>query len=221
MAPLIWQLFFVLWPLWLLLAALFVLAGVFAMYRERRLLRSGIRDIDRMSGTQFEQFLQAFFERQGYKAELTPTFDKGADLVLTKRGERTAVQAKRWRGPVHVDAVRAVVASKDSYRCTKAMVVTNSVFTRPALEQARDSRVELWDRQRLTTELLARHSTERTQSMPTELNHSPLAPNETLSLATCAVCGVRVSDRVRDYCISHASRFRGRVLCMKHQRQAH
>ncbi len=219
MAELIWQMLFALWPLWLFCAVMFVLAVVITVYRERRLLRSGIRDIDRMSGTQFEQFLRAFFERKGFRAELPPTYDRGADLILTKGGERTAVQAKRWRGPVHVDAVRAVVASKDSYHCTKAMVVTNSVFTRPALEQARDSRVELWDRQRLTTELLAMKGTVSPRGMPTEVHHSDPTPDNSSSLATCAVCGIRVSDRVRDYYISHAGRFGGRVLCMKHQRQ--
>ncbi len=218
MMQLIWQVVAALWPMWLLLAALLVIAGIIAVYRERRLLRSGIRDIDRMSGTQFEQFLRAFFERKGYRAELTPTFDKGADLILIRDGERTAVQAKRWSGPVKVDAVRAVVASKDSYDCTKAMLVTTSVFTRPAVEQARDSRVELWDRQRLTAELLAGSNKDQPQNILTEVPHAEPQQSPS-SLATCAVCRVKVSDRVRVYCISHAGRFSGRVLCMKHQRQ--
>ncbi len=216
MAPLIWQLVFALWPLWLFCAATFVVVGMLVVYRKRRLLRSGIRDIDRMSGTEFEQFLRVFFKSKGYRADLTRTFDKGADLILTRAGERTAVQAKRWSGPVHVDAVRAVVASKDSYDCTKAMVVTNSVFTRPAVEQARDSRVELWDRQRLTRELLAQRRHEGPQRLKT-VKHNP-APWNASARDTCAVCGMRVSDRVRDYCVSHAGRFGGRVLCMKHQR---
>ena len=54
-----------------------------------------------------------------------------------KDGVKTDVQAKRHTKPVGIKAVQEVVAAKGMYRCTEAMVVTNSTFTQPAMELAR------------------------------------------------------------------------------------
>ena len=36
--------------------------------------------------------------------------------------------------------------------------------------------------------------------------------------ATCARCGARVSDNLRDICLADARRFGGKVYCYRHQR---
>jgi restriction system protein len=64
------------------------------------------------------------------------------------------VQAKRWTKRVGVKAVQEAVAAKAMYRCTRAMVVTNSFFTDPAKRLAHENGVELWDRDRLIEALL-------------------------------------------------------------------
>lgn len=62
-----------------------------------KLRRSGIAEIDKMSGDQFEHYLGQLFKLQGYNATVTQAQgDYGADLVLNKDGKRIVVQAKRY-----------------------------------------------------------------------------------------------------------------------------
>ena len=103
-----------------------------------------------MTGEEFEEYLKAQFERQGYKVRLTPrSNDYGADLVLTRNKEVTVVQAKRYQGNVGNKAVQEIVAAQAYYDADRAMVVTNSYFTNPARKLAEANDVELWDRDNL------------------------------------------------------------------------
>jgi restriction system protein len=144
------------WPVWLLVAAVVLGKLVFAIYRHRRLARSGIADVDRMDGRTFETFLATVFRRLEYSVEITRRQgDYGADLVVVRNATRTAVQAKRWSKPVGVKAIQEVVAARGYYGCDDALVVTNRGFTRPARQLARANKVQLWDRQALAERLLA------------------------------------------------------------------
>ncbi len=105
-------------------------------------------EIDTMSGTEFEDFMAEILHRSGIEVlELTKASgDFGADIIVLHEGERTAVQCKRYSRPIGVKAVQEAVSAKDYYKCTKAAVITNSVFTRQAQELAAESGVILWDR---------------------------------------------------------------------------
>jgi len=144
------------WPVLLLVGAVILGKLVFAIYRQRRLARSGIAEVDRMDGRTFEAFLVTVFRRLGYAVQITRRHgDYGADLVVVRHASRTAVQAKRWSKPVGVKAIQEVVAAKGYYGCEGALVVTNRGFTRPARQLARANKVELWDRHALVERLLA------------------------------------------------------------------
>ena len=144
-----------LWPLWLVLLAAFAIRIALYLRRYRRLLRSGIAEIDRMTGAVFEQYLALLFRQHGYRVEHTGRAgDYGADLVISKGGVRTIVQAKRYRRNVNLKAVQEAVAAKAMYGCTHAMVVTNSGFARSAHTLARANGVELWDRDKLISMIL-------------------------------------------------------------------
>src|SRR5947208_580350 len=91
------------------LALLTVKIAFWQLKRQRhKLAGADLHEIDRLSGEQFEQFLEILFERLGYQTEVTGRYDQGADLILTREGIRTAVQAKCWKQPVGIEAVRAV-----------------------------------------------------------------------------------------------------------------
>jgi len=106
-------------------------------------------EIDTMSGTEFEDFMAEILHRSGIEVlELTKASgDFGADIIVMHEGERTAVQCKRYSRPIGVKAVQEAVSAKDYYKCTKAAVITNSTFTRQAVELAAESGVILWDRE--------------------------------------------------------------------------
>lgn len=113
-------------------------------------LKSRIYEIDQMQGIEFENLLKAHFEKLGYKVKLTPASnDFGADLVLYKDHQITVVQAKRYKDKVNNKAVQEVAGAIGKYKADKGMVVTNSFFTKNAIELARANNIELWNRNTL------------------------------------------------------------------------
>lgn len=104
------------------------------------------KDIDNMSGLEFEHFLKRLFERCGYGVETTPiTGDYGGDLVLSKKGIKTLVQAKHHTRAISIDAVQQIVAAKRIYDCQKCLVISNSTYTKRAIKLAIANNVSLWD----------------------------------------------------------------------------
>jgi len=133
-------------------AVIIATGALIARYQRRQdILRGqGLDEIDSMDGDQFEQRLWRLFTDLGYAVERTQyRGDWGADLVLSRIGERTVVQAKRYGKNVGIEAIQQVVAAKVRYGCSKALVVTNAHYTKAAQEHAKDNGVELWDRFRL------------------------------------------------------------------------
>lgn len=123
--------------------------------RAERLKRSGIAEIDKMDGVQFEHYLGHLFRSQGYKAEVTKAAgDFGADLVISKDGKRIVVQAKRYKKNVGLKAVQEVQGAKAHYRANGAWVVTNSNYTEQAYQLAKSNGVRLISRDELVEMLL-------------------------------------------------------------------
>jgi restriction system protein len=186
---------------------------------EVRLHRSGINEIDEMLGLDFERYLEWLFRQLGYSVERTAyQGDYGADLVVSRGGMKTAIQAKRSKRNVGNKAIQEVVASAGHYGCQRSMIVTNAFFTKPALRLARDNKVELWDRNRLVTELLKVRTNAQAQVEPSESCQTEPAPRQ-IEAAVCAGCSSPVSEKVRDYCLDHEKRFAGKVYCYRCQRR--
>jgi restriction system protein len=172
LAQAVWQLVLALWPLWLLLA-LYVLGCIaFQVYQQHRLSQAGIAEIDRMDGIAFERYLEVLFRQQSYHTERTPpSGDFGADLILSKDCLRTVVQAKRYTKNVGVKAIQEVVAAQKMYHGAKALVVTNSHYTKAARHLAQVNHVELWDREHLVTMILSiqkSHPSEKSKQIANE-----------------------------------------------------
>ena len=115
---------------------------------EQLMIRSGIREIDRMSGYSFEEYLMVLFKELGYKPQITKkSGDFGADVVLKGRN-KIVIQAKRYgfKNRVSLDAIREIYAAKAFYQADEAWVITNSFFTKQALELAKACEVKLLNR---------------------------------------------------------------------------
>jgi restriction system protein len=146
----------VLWPLWGLLALIVACRLASWIADQRRLAAAGIREIDAMDGRTFERRLARLFHDLGYSVErVGRRGDYGADLVVSRNGVRTIVQAKRWSKNVGVKAVQEANAAPAMHGCARGMVVTNRYFTAAAKRLARANDVELWDREKLVAVLLA------------------------------------------------------------------
>lgn len=139
------------------LAITIFLVGSYVIHqkREERLRRSGIHEVDKMEGNQFEHYLAQLFRSQGFKANVTKSAgDYGADLVIKKDGISIVVQAKRYKGKVGIKAVQEIVAAVDHYKANEAWVVTNAYFTGQAVNLANSNKVKLINREELIEMML-------------------------------------------------------------------
>ncbi|MFR6141852.1 MAG: restriction endonuclease [Finegoldia sp.] len=106
--------------------------------------------IDYMDGIEFENLVDAKFQKMGYTTKLTKaTKDYGVDLIAIKNKKSIAIQIKRYNRNVGVKAIQEVIAAKAFYKTDTAMVLTNSYFTKPAKNLAKETNVILIDRSKL------------------------------------------------------------------------
>jgi restriction system protein len=117
---------------------------------DREYLASGLAEVDRMSGMEFEKYVAARLRAHGWKVSPTATTgDYGVDLVAQKAGESIAVQCKRYGKPVGVSAVQQVVSGAMHHQCTASMVVCNQEFTKAAKQLAHTHNCRLIGRSEL------------------------------------------------------------------------
>lgn len=129
-----------------------IISLVIRQYRQnqRRIHALDIAAIDTMDPLEFEVYVGKLFKHQGFTdILLTEKYDLGVDIVAKKDGFIWGIQVKRYNGLVKAEAVRQVVTALIRYKCNRAMVVTNSTFSRPARELAADNNCILIDRDEL------------------------------------------------------------------------
>ncbi|MNB78606.1 DNA topoisomerase 1 [compost metagenome] len=138
------------------IAIVTIIMIIIGQKRAERLKKSGISDIDKMEGVQFEKYLGHLFRAQGYKAEVTKAAgDYGADLIIQKNNKKIVVQAKRYSKNVGIKAVQEAQASIAHYGASEAWVVSNSDYTAAAYDLAKSNRVKLINREALIEMILA------------------------------------------------------------------
>ena len=110
-----------------------------------------LKRVDRMTGPQFEQWCAALLRRNGFNPVrvMGGSGDQGMDVMGMRHGQKWLIQCKRYNKPVGNKAVQEAYAGKAYYRCQKAVVMSNTSFTRGAVELAKRTGVLLWDREEL------------------------------------------------------------------------
>jgi len=120
--------------------------------RVNRPIEDDIQDIniDNFSGYEFENFLVILYKKMGYKVTHTKlTGDQGADLIIERNGEKNIIQAKCYEGSVGNKAVQEATAAVRFYQAVGGIVVTNSTFTKSAIELAKSNKIKLIGREKL------------------------------------------------------------------------
>jgi HJR/Mrr/RecB family endonuclease len=103
-----------------------------------------LRDWRSLRGTSFEEFLQEVFEDLGYSVQTTKASgDQGVDLIVTINGYRVAIQSKGYESSVGNSSVQEVYAGMQFYHCDACAVITNSHFTRAAVDLANSTGCQL------------------------------------------------------------------------------
>lgn len=128
-------------------AAVIVLVMHFVMRLKRIKTHQTLKTIDSMTGVEFERYVAKLLVKQGYShVSLTERYDYGVDIIAEKDGIKWGIQVKRHKNLVKAFAVRQVVTALRKYNCDRAMVVTNSQFSRVAVELARTNDCVLVER---------------------------------------------------------------------------
>lgn len=135
-----------------LIVIFYIVQLIARMYQFAHRIITNLRlsDIDTMDGLAFEKYVANLLEQQGYSnISLTEQYDYGVDIIATKNNIRWGIQVKRYSGLVKAEAVRQVVTGLRVYGCDRAMVITNSVFSRVAVQLANSNECVLVDRSEL------------------------------------------------------------------------
>lgn len=111
-----------------------------------------VSQVDLMNGVDFEHYVSRLLINEHFlTAKVTEaTNDYGVDIVANDNTDMYAIQVKRYTGNVSRTAVSDAVAGMSMYNCNKAMVVTNSYFTKGAKELANSTSCILIDRDELS-----------------------------------------------------------------------
>lgn len=102
-----------------------------------------------MSPFDFEHFVARLLKEMGYKTEVTKkTGDFGTDIIAKKGNKITAVQCKRHneKNLVGNKLIQQLLGSMNFYHATQCIFVTTSYYTKPAIKQAENAPIELWDK---------------------------------------------------------------------------
>lgn len=96
-------------------------------------------------GNNYEHFVADVLKNQGYtNVQVTQqSGDYGIDVLAQKGRDKYAVQCKHYSDPVGVKAIQEAYSGMMYYKCDRAMVITNSSFTKPAMQMAHKLGVEL------------------------------------------------------------------------------
>ncbi len=147
------------WYFWVLIFGIIVFKSIKYALLIKRLKAAGIFEVDKMTGKEFEIFVEHLLRDHGYKVfRIGKIGDYGADLLISKDKILTTVQVKRWNNKIGVDAIQEVTASKAHYKAQNAMVISSNYFTENAKVLAKDNSVELIDRDSLIKLITGRKS---------------------------------------------------------------
>lgn len=143
-----------------------IVMAILVQKKNKKLLQSGIYDIDNMKGEEFEEYLKLLYQKLGYNVSTTPrSGDFGADLVLKKDEKKIVVQVKRYSKSVGIKAVQEIIPAIRHYNASDAWVITNSTFTSPAIQLAKTNNVLLIDRDMLIQVILDVKRREQTKNV--------------------------------------------------------
>ena len=191
--------------------------GSFIRSRNRRRLlerQHGIETIRALSWPEFEQLVGEAYRRQGYSVTETGKAgpDGGVDVTLRKDGETVLVQCKHWRSQsIGVPIVRELLGAVTAASASRGIVVGSGKFTKPAVDFARENRIELVDGETLTRFVAAVQ--DGSQFPQQDLEPPASAPViKKVSITNdvaCPACGGEMIERVAKRGVNAGNRFLG------------
>ncbi|UNM97341.1 restriction endonuclease [Ignatzschineria rhizosphaerae] len=139
-----------------------------------------LEDIDQMSGEAFEHYIANLISFYDFKKIRVSSYsnDKGLDIYAEQDKLRYGFQCKRWGKNVTLSAVQEIYTAKDLYELDKIIVITNSGFTKAAIDAAIKLDVILIDRKRLG-EMIRNIQPAKMRNKPQEVAKARSSKNRT------------------------------------------
>lgn len=109
-------------------------------------------ELDNVSnGIEFELFCSKLLMKNDFSnVKVTQASnDYGIDILAEKDSVKYAIQCKFYSAPVGNSAIQEAYTGRNYYDCHVAVVMTNSTFTKNAIELAKLNKVILWDKTQL------------------------------------------------------------------------
>lgn len=127
-------------------------------YSKKNLIKNeefSMKYVDSLNGLEFEQYFAKLLDKLGfYDVKVTSASgDFGIDVLAYNDEILYGFQCKLYSDDVGNKAVQEAYSGKEHYGCNVAVVVTNKFFTDSARQQAKDTKVLLWDRTTLSQKL--------------------------------------------------------------------
>lgn len=183
-------------PQWLLLlppVLYLLLLFLSNRHYRRKLSRLQLEQIDRLSGLDFEYYLYYLFKKKHIHTRITSyTHDFGADLILKYHGKRIVIQAKRWNDNVGIQAVQETIGAMSYYKAKYGVVITNSFYTKSAVELAKASDIVLLNRYDLS-DMMEMESGKILDQLMNKKNKKSIFFDS--ATATCPYCGSELVKR--------------------------
>lgn len=121
-------------------------------YREHRLSKAGLSDLENMTDEAMAKYLAMLFSAMGYRVFRLTTADPEFDLVLLDGlGQKRGVVVRHWRKQVEEQHVLLAAEAAEQSDTASPLMVTVERFTWKARETAREKGVELWGLPELTS----------------------------------------------------------------------
>lgn len=108
--------------------------------------------VDNLDGLDFEKYTGQLLKKIGFKNVVITkgSGDFGADIIAEKDGNKYAFQCKRFSSSIGPKPIGEVLRGMNKYKCNKGIIITNNYFTKQAIQEAKVSNVELWDRDKIS-----------------------------------------------------------------------
>ncbi len=181
--------------------------------------KDSLADLKAMPWKEFEHFVGTFFEKLGYKVEVTGGLkDGGIDVIISKNNKLHFVQCKKYlERQVTLSMVRDFYGAMAAKRNReKGFFVTTGTATLDAQKFAEENSIELIDGPRLmeyigltnkkTSEQLPRQDTRRHDNAETKSYY-------------CINCKKPITERVAKFCWDNKKRFGGKTYCFDCQKE--
>lgn len=118
------------------------LSGDFSKEKQAKAFKYSLINVE--TGEEFELYLQNLFRELNYKVKhCGKSGDQGGDLIVKKGNITYVIQAKYYTHKLDNTPIQEVVGAIRFYNANRGVVITNSTFTKKAIELADTNRIIL------------------------------------------------------------------------------